>query len=176
MTAHRLQARGIEFDVEPKVIAISVTSPSRGVAILDVVVGSRSSPAPLHWLAGDWSKPPLDVALGPGGQIESVQVVFQDEAVAMTEADVSSRDELGLPSFELDGWPANRYLDVRTDVHAARIASDELLVSIDGDPPTRLVQLGDGLKLGLDGRDHLARLVIGPLDIEQWRMIDAAAS
>lgn len=46
-----------------------------------MAVGQDASDAPLHWRAGDWSKPPLDVRLSDVGAVESIQFVFQDESV-----------------------------------------------------------------------------------------------
>ena len=125
---------------------ISVHSPTRGVAIVDVKVGSQSTQAPLHWRAGDWTKPPLDVSLGLDGRIECLQVVFQDEVVMMAEGERAVQEEPGSPSFEVEQWPPDRYLDIRTDVRAARLASGELLVSIDEDQPVRFVRIGQGAR------------------------------
>jgi hypothetical protein len=120
----------MEASREESPIQISVNSPTRGVAIVDVKIGSSSTPTPLHWRAGDWTKPPLDVSFSLNGQIESVQVVFQDESVMTAEGAAAVREEPGVPSFEIEQWPLDRYLDVQTGVRSARLASGELLVSI----------------------------------------------
>jgi hypothetical protein len=168
--------RAIDVSAESGRIDISVDSPTTGVVIVDIKIGSQSTPAPLHWRAGDWTKPPLDISLSPEGLVESIQVVFQDEEVTMVDGDVATEEEPGVPSFRVDEWPADRYLDVRTGVRAVRLASGELLVSIDDEHPARLLRIGDGVGLGLDASGRVVQVVMGPLDAEQWRLIGAAAT
>jgi hypothetical protein len=154
-----------------------VESPTRGVAIVDVTIGSQLTPAPLHWRAGDWTKPPLDVALSPDGRIDSIQVVFQDETVVTSGSEQDEpQGERGVPRFETSDWPTDRYLDVPVSVNAARLSSGGLMVSIDHAKPVRSLNLGEALRLALDSSDHLTRIIIGPLNDDQWRLIDAAAA
>lgn len=126
-------------------VEVSVYTPTTGVAIVDVKVGAESTPAPLHWPAGDWTKPPLDISLSEIGRVEGVQVVFQDEVIDTADAALSTDVDVGVPLFDVDEWPADRYLDARLNVRASRLASGHLLVTIDDDRPGRLLRLGNGL-------------------------------
>jgi hypothetical protein len=168
---HGVQA----VDVPPRV-SVSVESLTTGVAIVDVKVGSQSTSAPLHWRAGDWTKPPLDISLSPEGFIEGIQVVFQDEALLASEKDADRPpEEPRIPRFEVGQWTANRYLDYRAELRVARFVSGELSVSIGQARAARLLRLAPALRVGIDSADCLARIVIGPLDTGQWRLIEAAA-
>jgi hypothetical protein len=173
MSPHGLRVRSVTGGAD--VIHIGADSPARGVAILDVTIGSTSTPAPLHWRAGDWKKPPFDVSLGSDGRPESVQVVFQDEEIPMTDSLPSIDVEPGVPLFDVGGWPTDRYLDARAVVHAKRLPSGELAVSIGEDPANHWLGLGEGLQFGLDLSGEVVEIRIGPLDDEQWRVIAAAS-
>jgi hypothetical protein len=156
-------------------IRITVDAPTRGVAVLDVTIGSASTSAPLHWRAGDWTKPPLDISLGPHGRPEGVQVVLQDEEALPTDGVVRIEVEPGVPTFDVDEWPTDRYLDARAAVQAKRLDSGELVVSIGDGQPTRRLELGTGLQFGLDASGEMVEVVIGPLDDDQWRLVVAAS-
>jgi hypothetical protein len=82
---------------------------------------------------------------------------------------------MGVPLFDVEGWPSDRYVDTRTSVLATRLSSDELVVSIADSDPVRRLRLGEGLCIGLDPIGEVAELILGPLDIEQWRTIAAAS-
>lgn len=173
MSSRGLQVRTVNPGSD--LVQIAVDSPTRGVAIVDVQISPILNPAPLHWRAGDWTKPPLDVSLGPDGRPKSLQVVFQDEEVPRTNASEPIQAEVGVPIFDIGDWPANRYLDTRTVVQMEHLESDELAVRIGTDQPDRWLQLGPGLEFGFDAAGTLVKLIIGPLDDGQWRLIAAAA-
>jgi hypothetical protein len=166
--------RAIDLNTRSRSVGIAVDSPTKSVATVDVKIGAQT-PAPLHWRGGDWTKPPLDIALSSDGYVESIQVVFQDEEVAMADWKVATQIELGVPAFEIDEWPTNRYLDVRIGVRTIRLASGELLVSIGDEDAVRLFRPGDGLALGLDASGRLVQVLVGPFDAEHWRLLGAAA-
>jgi hypothetical protein len=133
----------------------------------------------MHWRAGDWTKPPLDISLSPDGRIENVKVVFQDEVVAIAPDERQILNEPsapGFPFFDLHEWPSDRYLDAHASVHYRRLDSGELLVTLQDAHPLRLLQLGKGLTLGFDSSDELACTLIGPLADDEWRLIEAAAT
>src|SRR5439155_5966841 len=119
MNSQDRRIRLIRLEASEYPIGLSIEVPTKGVAILDVTVGSWRSRVPLHWRAGNWSKPPLDVALSPDGELESIQLVLQDEAVNASDECLPAlrhQEEAGRPAFDVDGWPPNRYFDVHTDV------------------------------------------------------------
>lgn len=176
MRSGRLELLSVDPTAGTLPIHWALDCPTRGVVIINVTVGIPSSLAPLRWRAGDWRKPPLDIALSSQGCIESVQLVFQDEAVE--EADLATPDgvESGCPRFHLNGWPEGRYLDERVDIRTSRLRSGELHAAVDTDElAMRYVKLSDGLRLGFDSKGQLVNLAIGPLTTDEWRIVDAAA-
>ncbi len=151
-----------------------VESPVPGVVLIDVSVGPGGCAVPLHWRAGDWTKPPLDVSLSPQGRIEAVQFVLQDERVGRVSMRVQRPvAQSGTAVFAVDDWAADRYLDERIEVSAARSGTDELVLRI-GDPPVDLeyCSAGAGLLLGFD-RDELVEIVLGPLSLDEWDSVGA---
>lgn len=151
-----------------------VESPVPGVVLIDASVGSGGCAVPLHWRGGDWSKPPLDVSLSAHGQIVALQLVLQDERVGrvpMSAQRFVARS--GAVTFAVDGWAADRYLDERVEVSAARSSADELVIRI-GDPLGDLeyCRAGAGLVLGFY-RDELVEIVLGPLTLDDWDSVDA---
>jgi hypothetical protein len=58
--------RLVGMEHEPQaMVAWRIESPTVGVVLFDVDVGAWGHPIPLHWRAGDWRKPPLDIQLDP---------------------------------------------------------------------------------------------------------------
>jgi hypothetical protein len=174
MSPQALQMRRLYRGTTLSTIDISVEAPAAGVAIVDATISCRSSSVPIHWRAGDWTKPPLDISLSHEGRIEGIQIVFQDEKVPIGGRESATKEESGIPSFDVGAWSADRYLDVHTSVRSVRLPSGELLVSIGDDKPLRTPRLGGSLRVGLDASDRLVEVILGPLDAQQWEMIDAA--
>lgn len=163
--------------IEPHgaVIHIDVTSPAHRVAILDAAIGVAQTPTPLHWRTGDWKKPPLDLSLSLDGRPEGLQIVLQDEEVRPADRERPLCEVVGVPLFEVAGWPIGRYLDVHTEVQVVRLSTGELAVTIGGDVPIQMVQLGAGLEFGLDQSGGVTQMVVGPLSVAHWALIEAAA-
>ena len=139
---------------------------------MEAVLGSDGSP--LHWRAGLWDKPPLDVTMDAAGGLLGVQFVLQDERVDRggTLA-VSAEPESGRPVFDVEAWPADRYLDVETTVTALRTPEGLLVLRIgDVGASDRVLAVGEGLAVGLH-EGALAEIRIGPLTGEDWEAIDA---
>jgi hypothetical protein len=149
--------------------------PTRGVVTLDVAVGEFASSAPLHWRAGDWTKPPLDIRLSDKGSVESIQFVFQDESVDVDDIVPPSDIEIGLPTFELDAWPSDRYSDAQLPVTTARLPSGELYATIGDAHPSRSVSASWGLRFDFDTSDQLVGIALGPLTADEWQLIEASA-
>ena len=108
----------------------TIDCPTRGVVFLDVAVVQDASTVPLHWRAGNWTKPPLDLRLNEMGGLESIQFAFQDESVDSGQSSLPDVSEVGLPTFDVHGWPADRYIDVRILVETVRLPSGELYTAI----------------------------------------------
>ena len=151
-----------------------VESPVPGVVLIDVSLVGEGFPVPLHWRAGDWSKPPLDVSLRPDGRVAGIQFVLQDESVP--EEGFSAQRRVGwagTPVFVVDGWPADRYRDERLAVSASRSLSGELVLRLGGaGPALEWGEVSAGLVFGF-ADDQLVEIVVGLLDADDWASVSA---
>jgi hypothetical protein len=165
--------------VEPEAvlpITWGLDCPTRGVVILDAAIGPPPPGAPpLHWRAGDWTKPPLDIRLSDEGSVQSIQFVFQDEAVHVDDVVLPSNVESGVPAFDVDAWPSDRYCDARVSVRTLRLASGELYTTIGDAHPSRSVSVAWGLRFDFDVSDQLVGIALGPLTSAEWHLIDASS-
>lgn len=175
MSSVPLRLRSLVEPAEAPRIHWTLDCPTRGVVILDVAVGQGASDAPLHWRAGDWTKPPLDVQLSDVGAVEGIQFVFQDEAVDVGEVVMPADAEVGLPTFDVGQWPADRYTDAHVEVRTVRLQSGELYAAIGNSQLERVVSVTWGLRLGFDSSDQLAGIALGPLTTEEWQVVEASA-
>lgn len=156
--------------------SVSVVSPTAGVVVLNARVPGAITPAPLHWRAGDWTKPPLDIYLAPDGRLELVEVVFQDEALELVNRPAPVPEEIGLPLFDATGWPDDRYRDVRVDLRITRLPTDHIVIEAGHLPPSRWIRVTSVLAMGLSADLRLAEIMIGPLSAHQLGEIEVAAS
>lgn len=150
----------------------NIESPVAGVVLIEVVL--ESNPAPLHWRAGLWEKPPLDLSMDSSGRMIGFQFVLQDERVPLAEDAGGPRVTApAWPVFDVDSWPEDRYMDEHIPVTVGRLAAGTLLLGIGNlEGPDRLLEVGDGLAVGLtDGM--LREIRLGPLDADDWESIDA---
>jgi hypothetical protein len=153
----------------------SIESPTIGVVVIDVRVGSDFTPAPLHWRAGDWTKPPLDLAFSPDGRLETIQIVLQDETLGGAGSRIDVPVVAGHATFDVQRWPADRYLDERIAVVTERLDSDVILVTIGSSKAIRFNRVAHSLTLGFNRGDRLAQIWIGPLGTNEWALIQSAA-
>lgn len=174
MSATRLLLKQLAETREALPVKWDLDCPARGVVILDITVGGSVSSAPLHWRAGDWTKPPLDIRLSGEGAIESIQFVFQDEVIEENDVIPPTNVETGVPRFDVDAWPSNRYSDARVSVKTMRLPSGELYAKIGDANPSRSVSATWGLRFDFD-TDQLAGIVLGPLTSDEWQVIEASA-
>lgn len=156
-------------------VSLSIESPVPGVVLVDAVLDRHE--APLHWRAGLWDKPPLDVSLRPDGRLVGVQFVLQDEKVPRGDGPPPSSGESGggWPVFEVRSWPEKRYVDEKIAVSFERAAAS-LVLGIGSEPVGRWVRAGTALSVGLNASDEVVGMVFGPLDAENWNAIDAFSS
>lgn len=175
MSAMALSLKSLEESTEALQIRWTLDCPARGVVILDAAVGEDASGAPLHWRAGDWKKPPLDIRLSEGGAVESIQFVFQDEVVGAGRDAQPLRTEIGTPIFDVAEWPIERYVDDRVAVTTRRLPSGELYAAIGDDRAERSISVTWGLRFHFSSSDHLVGIVVGPLTADEWQLVDAAA-
>lgn len=165
-----------EIDPIPSEISWSIDAPTPGVVIVDVAIGPGRVPVPLHWRAGSWTKPPLDVTLDNEGRLTAIQFVLQDEQVEFGGVlhNQCGAPKIGIPRFEVSSWPEDRYWDERLPVVAHRTGVGELLLHI-GERRQLCQQCapGPGLLLGFDQDVSLATVKIGPMAIDDWASIDA---
>ncbi|HEV2376997.1 MAG TPA: hypothetical protein VGS19_33145 [Streptosporangiaceae bacterium] len=175
MTPQPLVLVSLQESSEALPIRWTLDCPTRGVVVLDVAVGKATSSAPLHWRAGDWTKPPLDLQLNNAGAVESIQFVFQDESVDAGESLLPSDSVIGLPVFDVQRWSPDRYMDARVAVETMRLQSGELYPAIGVDSPKRAISVTWGLRFGVDSSSQLVAIAIGPLTPDEWQLIEAAA-
>jgi hypothetical protein len=152
----------------------SIESPTPGVVLINLAIDGMSEPVPLHWRAGTWTKPPLDVELDARGRLVGLQFVLQDERVPVGEGSVLPERDTALPIFDVTAWPHDRYLDEKIPVVANRLRGGELALLI-GDrlPLTKAIQIGSSLTLAFANSGRLAEIRLGPLSGDDWEAIDA---
>jgi hypothetical protein len=152
----------------------NIESPTPGVVLIDVAIERPSRSTPLHWRAGTWSKPPLDLSLDDHGRLVGLQFVLQDERVPAGQWTVFPDPEVGLPVFDVRGWPSERYRDETMVVQASRLSSGELALRLgDLQPLARVCAVAAGVLMGFTEAGSLAEIRLGPLDEEDWAAIDA---
>jgi hypothetical protein len=99
-----------------------VTSPAQGLVLLDCKFdmdeeeeGNESVrlSAPLHWRAGTWTKPPIDITLrADDGRFQSLQLVLQDETIptrAIIVPGQATSSCKGIPIFDRTAWQEEEY-------------------------------------------------------------------
>jgi hypothetical protein len=154
----------------------TLDAPARGVVILDVEVGDATSDVPLHWRAGDWTKPPLDLRLNTAGFVQGIQLVFQDEVVEAGEAILPPSElSMGLPAFDVSDWPDDRYVDVLLPLRTFKFRSGELYTAIGGDPPSKSLSVVSSLRFDFDSTNQLVGIALGPLSPVDWEQVAMAA-
>ena len=163
-------------------LRLRVESPTRWVCFVEAGLEPLDArrALPLHWRAGDWSKPPIDIEVDPtSGLLLNVQLVLQDERVLPRCArPVGEAEAAGVPRFDVSTWArGERYQDETMCVTIAWSAVDSLYMEfesveranrIDVAPCLAMFVTGVGRCVGIEmvGLDHdelrhIARAVIG---------------
>jgi len=152
----------------------AIESPTPGIVLINVVIPGSRSPAPLHWRAGDWTTPPVDVEINPNdGAIEAIQIVLQDERIDFGGRRKTLELVSGQPCVDVSDWPADRYRDVHCSVAVERAQDGELVVDFgDAAPMTQSGESGS-LVFGWDASGELSQLIVGPFSSEDWDDINA---
>ena len=148
-----------------------------GVVAIDVALDKSALPS-LHWRAGNWTKPPLDVAVDPeDGRLRGIQIVLQDEGVPDGKYRVNALEvRRGVPAFDVGTWAnSDRYVDETIPVVATRAPDDslEVLIGEYGEPGVTLT-VDDQLELLFTSESVLSAIRVGPLSAEEWSLIAAA--
>ncbi len=152
----------------------SIESPTPGVVLIDVHVVGIEEAVPLHWRTGTWTKPPLDLSLDREGRLVGFQFVLQDERVREGISSDFPSPEVGLPLFDIEDWPSDRYADVKSALEAFRLAGSELELRLGDELSVRQVcQVGSSLFMAFGDHDRLSAIRLGPLSVEDWEAIDA---
>jgi hypothetical protein len=115
----------------PASVTRHIDSPCRGVVLLDYALAAGG--VALHWRAGDWSKPPLDVSVDPAtGRLVALQYVLQDERLPVLGPISQSADRReGVPIFDLSAWaPDERYVDEVASVSAGWVSSTDMVIRL----------------------------------------------
>jgi len=152
----------------------TIECPVPGVVIINVTVGRSLTPVPLHWRAGTWEKPPLDVFLNEEGQLVGMQFVIQDEHLELGFGEMPVKAKTGAPRFDVSFWPTDRYKDETISVSAKRVPGGELVLHIgDKEPIRQSYETSPGFVLSFGRSDQLMRIQIGPLTSDDWADIDS---
>ncbi|SRR6266498_4411173 len=152
----------------------AIESPTPGVVLVNVDVGGNKSSAPLHWRAGDWTKPPLDIEINPSdGTVQAIQFVLQDERARVTSVREISEWKDGTPVVNTAGWPDDRYRDVRCSMKAVRSPTDELVVSLGSRIFVTTTRVSGGMTFCWDDSARLCEIRLGSLTAEEWDVINA---
>jgi hypothetical protein len=171
MTTGLLRVRGVL--IEESAAVLDIDTPTHGVAIVNARFDRRKSPVPLHWRAGDWTKPPMDIEIDPQtGAVQAAQFVLQDERIPQSDMTEAPTPSGGTPIVETEGWTSDPYLGVHCDLRVWRGSSDELIVTF-GDRSAVSHNGRDRLTFGWDDASELAEVTFGPLSRQDWARINA---
>src|SRR5713101_5756681 len=146
-----LKLTAIEKDV-PASSTLEVKNLTDGVVSIQWVLERNPASPPLHWRAGRWEKPPVDLRLDArDGRLRALQVVLQDE---LPQQQSAPRPVLpikaGLPLFDLSLWtPTDPYVDEKLDVLISWSGDDQMAVDFGGMASRAIVECRVGERLGL---------------------------
>jgi hypothetical protein len=112
----------VEIERVPAKVTREVTNLAQGVVLIDCRLTTDEEneeplSVPLHWRAGDWSKPPIDIALdAETGHLRSLELILQDEIIehkTLLSTELADIDiDRGTPIFERTLWSDDeRYVD-----------------------------------------------------------------
>ncbi|GLV58223.1 hypothetical protein KDH_50560 [Dictyobacter sp. S3.2.2.5] len=171
-------------------VAREITSPAQGVVLINCQVVTDETKdeeneadlsVPLHWRAGDWSKPPIDIALDADtGQFQSLQLVLQDETIGRTtllSAEMAASSE-GRPIFARTAWRNDeRYIDERLQPTQSWVEHGSLLVVFPLPPvqTTQICQVDDSLAFLLNEQNEVIGFRLDHITSEEKRTIRWAA-
>lgn len=154
-----------------------VESPATGVVLIDLDIPRFALVVPLHWRAGRWTKPPLDVRFAQSGDLLGVQFVVQDEQIEAGDELPPSRQIHGWPRFDVRRWHGtDRYIDVAMDVQAVRTPADRLVLRLADAAVDYTIVAGPQLEVAVSALAEVVALAIGPLTRHEWDVVAKAAS
>ncbi len=163
-------------------------SPAQGLVMIDCQFAREEGneeplPVPLHWRVGDWSKPPIDIALEEEtGRFQSLLLVLQDETIArkkLTDVDLTVLpSETGIPVFERAPWKKDEtYLDEHFQPTLSWDEQSNLLVAFVLAPiqVTKLCLVDDTLTFFLNAQEEIIGFQLNHITNEEKRTIRWAA-
>jgi hypothetical protein len=138
-------------DIRQISVRREIVKPTEGVILLNVFVGGPYPlQPPLHWLVGNWKKPPLDIEIDPQeGSVRALQFVIQDERFfPLVSVPVTVKDYLGIPKIDIADWPSNRYLEETAAVTAGWSSESSFYINIQESSADVLTcKIGDQLEM-----------------------------
>lgn len=150
----------------------SIEVPTPGVVLLDVAVGKPPS-VPLHWRAGTWAKPPLDILLDGEGRFFALQFVLQDERVERRDQPALRKSQAGVPIFDVAEWPEDGFCDEIVPITSVRLSAGELTLRIGEQRHVpHALEVMPRLIMAFTDDMNLAEVQLGPLDEDDWDIID----
>jgi hypothetical protein len=129
------------------------------VTIVTVERPEPLDPAPLHYRIGDWSSPPVDIAIDHRGRFQSITITLDDSLPPLVTGNATEATAAGIPLFEVERWPPDRFLDVRRTVGTNRFADGSLLVTLSEDAGTEVVKVGPEITM-VFAADHALNAVV----------------
>ncbi|MGH2511005.1 MAG: hypothetical protein ACRDHZ_26885 [Ktedonobacteraceae bacterium] len=173
-----------EIERLPATMTREITSPAQGLVLIDCQCARNAEneeplPVPLHWRIGDWSKPPIDIALDEDtGHFQSLLLVLQDEIIkrrALPDVDLASpTSELGIPIFARTPWNNDElYVDEHLQPTLSWEEQSSLLV-VFASPPiqiTRTCLVDDSFAFLLNEQDEIIGFQLNQITPEERRMM-----
>jgi hypothetical protein len=132
-----------------------IINPTDSVAIVNVTVGppDHLSRPNLHWRAGQWQKPPVDIEINPvDGRLQAIQLVLQDELFPTWSLSLPEQAQAGLPCVDRQPWGPDphswdeinqSYIDETLEIPIGWGSGDTLWVSFGPIPARAVAQVVD---------------------------------
>lgn len=174
----------VEIEQLPARVLREITSPAQGLVLIDCQLSIKEEneeplAVPLHWRAGDWSKPPIDIALDEDtGRFQSLQFVLQDEVIergTLPGIDLATlTSETGVPIFERGLWSDDEhYADERLQPISTWERQNDLLMVFTSQPAqvTKACLVDDSLAFLLNEQNEIIGFQLNQITREEKRTI-----
>ena len=182
-----MMLKAVEIERLPAKVVREITSPAQELVLIDCQLARAEDdeeppPVLLHWRTGDWSKPPLDIALDEDtGRFQSLQLAIQEEAIErkmLPGVDLATlASETGIPVFESTRWgDDDRYIDENLQPILSWEEPSDLLVVFGPSPVqiTRACSVDASLAFLFNEQDEIVGVRLNQITHEEKRTIRLA--
>lgn len=182
-----MMLKAAEIERLPAKVIREITSPAHGLVLIDCRLARAEDdeeppPISLHWRTGDWSKPPLDIALDEDtGRFQSLQLALQDETIErkmLSDVEPATlASETGIPVFERTLWSDDdRYVDENLQTIPSWEGQSNLLVVFGSSPVqiTRACLVDASLTFLFNEQDEVTGFWLNQVTQEEKRIIHFA--